>query len=163
MSGFGGTKPQKLFSKILPERFGHQISICALCLVGFDPRKNIDTLFRAYSKLPINLREAYTLVIGSRASIHAMDALQVAADASGLNPKEWISTGYLETSRLIELYRDSSLFIFPSKHEGFGLPLLEAMTLGIPCIASSTTSVGEVMGILNIALIQTALTRWLAS
>lgn len=113
---------------------------------GFDPRKNIDTLFRAYSKLPSDLREAYTLVIGSRASIHAMSALQVAADASGLNPNEWISTGYLETSRLIELYCGSSLFIFPSKHEGFGLPLLEAMTLGIPCIASSTTSVGEVMG-----------------
>ena len=113
---------------------------------GFDPRKNIDTLFRAYSRLPSSLRSEYTLVIGSRASISATSNLQIAADAAGLSSEEWVLTGYLETSRLIDLYRGSSLFIFPSVHEGFGLPLLEAMTLGVPCIASSTTSVGEVMG-----------------
>ena len=57
-----------------------------------------------------------------------------------------VLTGYVESSRLVDLYRGSMFVVFPSVHEGFGLPLLEAMTLGVPCIASSTTSVGEVMG-----------------
>ncbi len=113
---------------------------------GFDPRKNIYTLFEAYSKLPIALRERYQLVIGSKASIHAEGECQAAAELAGLADTEWVLTGYVESSRLVDLYRGSTLFVFPSLHEGFGLPLLEAMTLGVPCIASSTTSVGEVMG-----------------
>ena len=113
---------------------------------GFDPRKNIDTLFEAYSKLPIALREKYQLVIGSKTSIHAESECRAAAELAGLAHKEWVLTGYVESSRLVDLYRASTLFVFPSLHEGFGLPLLEAMTLGVPCIASSTTSVGEVMG-----------------
>ena len=113
---------------------------------GFDPRKNVCTLFEAYAKLPPVLREEYQLVIGSKASVQAASECQAAAESAGLAAKEWVLTGYVESSRLVDLYRGSTLFVFPSVHEGFGLPLLEAMTLGVPCIASSTTSVGEVMG-----------------
>ncbi len=113
---------------------------------GFDPRKNLHTLFQAYSELSDSLRQQYQLVIGSKASVYAASECQAAAELAGLAAEEWVLTGYLEDSQLGDLYRNSALFIFPSLHEGFGLPLLEAMTLGAPCIASSTTSVGEVMG-----------------
>lgn len=113
---------------------------------GFDPRKNLHTLFQAYSKLSDSLKQQYQLVIGSKASVYAASECQAAAELAGLAAEEWVLTGYLEDLQLVDLYRNSALFVFPSLHEGFGLPLLEAMTLGIPCVASSTTSVGEVMG-----------------
>ena len=118
-----------------------------LCVPGgFDSRKNLDSLLCAFAQLPADVRKAHQLVIGSKASAYSVNQFEAAADAAGLSAGEWVLTGYLEDTRYRELFRGSSLFVFPSKHEGFGLPLLEAMTLGVPSIASSNTSVGEVMG-----------------
>ena len=55
-------------------------------------------------------------------------------------------TGYVPDQDLIALYNLATLFVFPSKHEGFGLPALEAMACGAPVIGSNTTSVPEVIG-----------------
>jgi glycosyltransferase involved in cell wall biosynthesis len=44
------------------------------------------------------------------------------------------------------LYSGSSVFVFPSLYEGFGLPLVEAMACGVPVIASNTSSVPEIVG-----------------
>ena len=118
-----------------------------LCVPGgFDSRKNLESLLSAFAQLPAAVRRDHQLVIGSKASAYAISKLEAAADAAGLGAEEWVLTGHLEDIRFRDLFCGSSLFVFPSKHEGFGLPLLEAMTLGVPCIASSSTSVGEVMG-----------------
>jgi len=118
-----------------------------LCVPGgFDSRKNLESLLSAFAQLPAAVRRDHQLVIGSKAPAHAISKLEAAADTAGLCTEEWVLTGHLEDIRLRDLFRGSSLFVFPSKHEGFGLPLLEAMTLGVPSIASSSTSVGEVMG-----------------
>lgn len=117
-----------------------------LCVPGgFDARKNIDALLKAFAQLPNRIRDSHQLVIGSKASNQSASMVAVVAEAAGLTTGEWILTGYLEDDRLRDLYRACKLFVFPSKHEGFGLPLLEAMSLGAPSIASFSTSVGELM------------------
>ena len=118
-----------------------------LCIPGgFDSRKNLESLLSAFAQLPAAVRGDHQLVIGSKASAYAISKLEAAANIAGLQAEEWVLTGHLEDIRFRDLFRGSALFVFPSKHEGFGLPLLEAMTLGVPSIASSSTSVGEVMG-----------------
>lgn len=55
-------------------------------------------------------------------------------------------TGWIDDSRLAELYRRSSLFVFPSLDEGFGIPVLEAMSWGLPVVASDRSSLPEACG-----------------
>jgi glycosyltransferase involved in cell wall biosynthesis len=58
-------------------------------------------------------------------------------------------TGYIEHQRLPSLFRGCDLFVFPSLFEGFGLPVLEAMASGAPCLISNRPALDEVGG--NIA------------
>jgi glycosyltransferase involved in cell wall biosynthesis len=54
--------------------------------------------------------------------------------------------GFVEESELADLYGKASLFVFPSFYEGFGIPLLEAMSSGIPSAASNRSSLPEIGG-----------------
>ncbi|MGF6641444.1 glycosyltransferase involved in cell wall biosynthesis [Paraburkholderia sp. MM6662-R1] len=64
----------------------------------------------------------------------------------GLEKSDLILTGYLPDDDLIVLYSECHLFVFPSFHEGFGLPVLEAMSCGAAVIGSNTSSIPEVVG-----------------
>lgn len=113
---------------------------------GCDSRKNIDGLITAFSQLPPELRARCQLLIASRLSEGQHAALEQHARACGLGPGELILSGYVDDATLIALYRACTLFVFPSKHEGFGLPALEAMSCGAPVIGANTTSIPEVIG-----------------
>jgi glycosyltransferase involved in cell wall biosynthesis len=54
--------------------------------------------------------------------------------------------GYLEPFNLPELYRGASVFVYPSRFEGFGMPVIEAMASGTPCVVSSHPSLDEASG-----------------
>ena len=54
--------------------------------------------------------------------------------------------GYVPDAGLAMLYRRARMFVFPSRYEGFGLPVLEAMASGTPVITSNVTSLPEVAG-----------------
>ena len=68
------------------------------------------------------------------------------AREEGLEEGELILTGFVPEEDLLACYRACKLFIFPSWHEGFGLPALEAMLCGRAVIAANTSSLPEVIG-----------------
>ena len=68
--------------------------------------------------------------------------MQVAHDV-GLKKRCVVFTGYISDEELIQLYNLCKLYVFPSWHEGFGLPALEAMACGLPCIVANNGGIGE--------------------
>lgn len=113
---------------------------------GFDIRKNFENLIIAYSKLSNEIRDTHQLVIVSKVQEGDRYNLENIAKNAGLKNEELIITGYVSDDELIAFYSTCTLFVFPSLHEGFGLPALEAMACGAAVIGSNTTSVPEVIG-----------------
>jgi glycosyltransferase involved in cell wall biosynthesis len=113
---------------------------------GIDHRKNIEGLIRAFSKLPKALRRAHQLAIVCSVQSGSRHMLEQLAADQGLNDGDLILTGFVPEDDLNALYNLCALFIFPSWHEGFGLPALEAMRCGAPVIGANTSSLPEVIG-----------------
>jgi alpha-1,3-rhamnosyl/mannosyltransferase len=65
--------------------------------------------------------------------------------AARKGPGRIILTGWVDAPSLSALYRGAHLFVFPSKYEGFGLPPLEAMSVGVPVVSSNAASLAEVV------------------
>jgi glycosyltransferase involved in cell wall biosynthesis len=114
---------------------------------GIDHRKNIEGLIRSYARLPQALRTAHQLVIVCSIELPTRHRLEKLAEQNRLRPEELILTGYVPDEDLVSLYNLCKLFIFPSLHEGFGLPALEAMQCGAAVIGSNTSSLPEVVGL----------------
>jgi glycosyltransferase involved in cell wall biosynthesis len=108
-----------------------------------EPRKNLMRLVRAYRRMA-SRGAAHSLVltgpIGWRYQALLRDISAVDA------PGEITLTGAVSPSDLDALYRGADAFVYPSLYEGFGLPILEAMSRGIPCIVSTASSLPEVAG-----------------
>lgn len=110
---------------------------------GFDARKNHERLFQAYADMPDTLRNSHQLLIVGKGNT---DALITTALSAGLSRNEVIFAGYVSDGDLVQLYNQCTLFVFPSWNEGFGLPVLEAMSCGAAVICSNTSSLPEVIG-----------------
>ena len=113
---------------------------------GFDSRKNFERLLDAFSQLPESVRESHQLVITGRLDSGRIKILRDISAEHGLSQEELLLTGYVSDEELLALYRSAALFVFPSLNEGFGLPVLEAISCGAPTIASNTSSLPEVVG-----------------
>lgn len=112
---------------------------------GADSRKNLDRLIHAYSLLPIALRVQHRLVLAGRMPDAAVYALKKESRRVGLDRADVVFTGFVSDHDLAELYRQCAVFVFPSRHEGFGLPALEAMSCGAPTIGANATSIPEII------------------
>jgi glycosyltransferase involved in cell wall biosynthesis len=142
-------KPQNLppeDAEALRQRFGIKRKMVMYAPGGFDVRKNFDGLINAYALIPSELRASHQLVIVSKISDIDRANLQQLRKQAKLATDELVLTDYVSDDDLVALYNLATLFVFPSTHEGFGLPALEAMTCGAPTIGSSTTSIPEVLG-----------------
>lgn len=131
-------------SMILRRRYG-LIRPFLLYTGGIDPRKNIEGLIRAFAALPPELRDRHQLAIVCSVSEPDRARLTNLAQSLGLTPGSLIMSGFVPEEDLIALYQLCELFVFPSWHEGFGLPALEAMACGAPVIAGDNSSLPEVI------------------
>jgi len=114
---------------------------------GADERKNLPRLIEAYAALPTSLHTGHQLVFAGQMSDGKTAQFKHLACGAGLNADELVFTGYVTDKDLVQLYNLCKLYVFPSWHEGFGLPVLEAMACGAPVIGSNTTSLPEVIGL----------------
>jgi glycosyltransferase involved in cell wall biosynthesis len=108
--------------------------------------KNARNLILAFDLLAGSGGLDATLVIaGKRHCDKGSDEIQKALDSSARGSRiQWLE--HLPEDEMCAMYNASDVFAFPSLHEGFGLPVLEAMACGTPVVASDKTSIPEVAG-----------------
>jgi len=115
-------------------------SAYALFVGALQPRKD-----------PVSAVEAIALVDGGLRLVFAGPdkgcgpALREAVARLGLEDRVEL-LGYVEQERLAALYRGAACLVFPSRYEGFGLPVIEAMACGTPVVATRTSALPEVAG-----------------
>jgi glycosyltransferase involved in cell wall biosynthesis len=111
-----------------------------------DPRKNVEFLVRAFSALPENLRLERQMVFAGRLSDMERRKILLEAARFGLALSDIVFLGVVSDHDLRLLYNLAEMVVFPSLHEGFGLPALEGMACGAPVLAADATSLPEVVG-----------------
>jgi len=114
---------------------------------GADERKNLPRLIDAFAALATDLRSSHQLVFAGKMPEGDIARFKQHARSADLKDNELIFTGYVSDEDLILLYNLCHLYVFPSWHEGFGLPALEAMACGAPVIGANTSSLPEVIGL----------------
>ncbi|WP_287365278.1 glycosyltransferase family 1 protein [Thauera sp.] len=109
-----------------------------------EPRKNLSRLLAAFAKLPETVRHGAKLVIAGGKGWGGVDIVRLIGE---LDLREHvIVTGYVNDLLLSTLYSNARLLAMPSLYEGFGLPLVEAMSRGVPVLVSNISSLPEVAG-----------------
>lgn len=115
-----------------------------LAMGSADPRKNIETLLRAYAAVPGELRQRHPLAIVWTHQ-HLAGSLGELASSLGI-AEQIVPLARVDDAELAALYAGAAAFVFPSRYEGFGLPPLEAMACGTPVIAADNSSIPEIVG-----------------
>lgn len=116
-----------------------------MCTGGEDGRKNLDGLIRAYSLMPENIKNSYQLVVVCKLSENGMKNLKSVAVSHNVG-KDVIFTGFVSDEELLKFYNLATLMAFPSKYEGFGLPIVEAWACGTPVLTADNSSLKEIAG-----------------
>ena len=111
---------------------------------GFDPRKNIEALIVEFNRLYIQGFVKEKLVVAGSPE-HLYPSLEKLI-SKAVKLGSVVCTGYLSESELIQYYKSSRALVYPSTYEGFGMPVLEAMSYGCPVISTPFTSIPEVGG-----------------
>jgi glycosyltransferase involved in cell wall biosynthesis len=128
---------------IIEEKYGVDKPFI-LYLGGFSKRKNVYSLITSFSKLVKHMHKEYNLVIVGSYRDESQELVKL---VDKLNMSRYIKfTGFAPDEDLPIYYNACECFVYPSLYEGFGLPLLEAMSCGTPVISSNTTSIPEVVG-----------------
>jgi glycosyltransferase involved in cell wall biosynthesis len=113
-----------------------------LAVGTLEPRKNLPRLIEAFATLPADVRGDHVLALVGAAGWETAGTQRSIAAHAGLVH----ALGHVSDADLHGLYRGAALFAYPSLYEGFGLPVLEAMTAGTPVLTSDVSSLPEVAG-----------------
>lgn len=106
------------------------------------PRKNITTLIQAFAKFKeLNPAEFKLIIAGKKGWL--FDSIFDLVSELGLNNDVYF-TDYVTDQQLAFLYKNAFCFVLPSLYEGFGIPILEAMSFGCPVISSFASSLPEI-------------------
>ena len=137
-------------------------SLMLLSPYNLEPRKNLTALLQATALLSARF-DNLKLVLFGRAAVTAEREAAFARQVRELGiARHVVLTGVVTDRELAELYRRASLFVFPSLYEGFGLPLLEAMSVGACVVARNASAMAEVVGESGV-LVETRDAKTLAS
>lgn len=128
-------KKQVINSMQLPEK-------CILFLGSLQPRKNLTQLIEAFALIANKVPHQLILAGGKGSSYQQLLSL---AEQHRLQERV-VFTGYIDDQQRAALYQHAELFVYPSKYEGFGLVILEAMSFGVPVITSDNSSLPEAAG-----------------
>jgi glycosyltransferase involved in cell wall biosynthesis len=121
----------------LPDRF-------VLCVATLEPRKNLGALIRAYARAGGASGLGRKLVLaggkgwGYRELFTLVEELGLRGDV--------LLPGFVPMADLPLWYNAADLFVYPSRYEGFGMPVLEAMACGVPTVTTTTPALAEVAG-----------------
>ena len=138
-----GVDPALVREDHVPARFGGA-SRYVLFVGELEARKGIDTLLEAVGRLPDAMRADTVIAIAGRLSTRPdLHGRPIPPPPPGVRLE---LLGHVSDERLRELYAGAAAFVFPSRYEGFGLPVLEAMACGAPVIASDAASIPEAGG-----------------
>ena len=110
-----------------------------------DERKNVPNILKAAKLLMAQKKQFQMVVVGmDAAELKCTNYVEELNDLGVGNQVEW--AGNVPFEMLPQVYSEADLFLYPSRLEGFGLPVLEAFACGVPVVASNTTSLPEVAG-----------------
>jgi glycosyltransferase involved in cell wall biosynthesis len=128
-------------SRIVKDRFG-VAGPYLLFVSTLEPRKNVPTLLRAFHRLRDEIPHNLVLIGGV-----GWNAAPIFETIRALDLEDRVvRPGFVPHMELPAFYCAAAAFVFPTLYEGFGLPLLEALTCGCPVITSDNSSVPEVTG-----------------
>jgi len=121
-----------------------------ILLVGtHSPRKNLKVVYKAWKKLKNDFSDLKLVVVGKEGFFSDL------VDKKGV-----IFTGYVSEKKLDALYKNAVVFCFPSLYEGFGMPILEALSHGTPVISANNSSLPEVLGDAGILVDANNIEEW---
>ncbi|MEK9174234.1 MAG: glycosyltransferase family 1 protein, partial [Patescibacteria group bacterium] len=110
-----------------------------LLYVGtLQPRKNIPFLIKAFTEYRARFPESQLVIVGNREGHHVDRGI---TEAAGV-----VFPGYIDETDLPRVFHMASVFVFPSLYEGFGIPILEAISQSVPVIASDIPCFREIGG-----------------
>jgi glycosyltransferase involved in cell wall biosynthesis len=128
---FAGSEITSFTRQIEPKNI---VNIATLC-----PRKNQLRLIQAYSQLPEDIKMHHPLVLAGGKGWDYDEILEA------IHSTKYVTYyGYVSASEYKQLLESAYIFAFPSLYEGFGLPVLDALTMGVPVLSSNNGSLQEI-------------------
>ncbi|MFC1608582.1 glycosyltransferase family 4 protein [Patescibacteria group bacterium] len=134
---YGKQKEREIRSKYaLPEKY-------ILYIGTLQPRKNVARLIEAYAKIKNQIPEVKLVIAGNREAHNFDQKINDVIYEGGLE-SDVIFTGFVDEEDKLLVYEMAHVFAYLSFYEGFGIPLLEAMTQGVPILSSDIKPLREV-------------------